>query len=191
VSRRAVIVSVAVGAAIPLLIAAALSAMPPPRQQGEAADPVAKAHDERLKSLFYPGAKRVETEWDQVDWKIKLRVLTTPDDVHQVEAWYMKQLGHEDASLGGWEKIGGRPESAPGKNDADLYFDLGGLMDASSYGIGKNEVKRPVAVRTLTQTKPEYSLSVVLTRSETEKETVIALSYTVLEGFEDYFKKKK
>jgi hypothetical protein len=190
-SRRVIIVSVAVGAAIPLLIAAALTAMEPPRQEGKADDPVAKAHDERLKSLFYPGAKRAETEWDQVDWKIKLRVLTTPDDVQKVEAWYLKQIGHEDASLGGWEDIGGRPESAPGKNDADLHFDYGGFMDASSYGSGKNKVKRPVAVRMVTQTKPEYTVSVVLTRSETEKETVIALSYTVLEGLEDAFKKKK
>jgi hypothetical protein len=66
----------------------------------------------------------------------------------------MKQLGHEDGSLGAWFKIGGRPESAPGKNDADLYFDLGGSMDASKYHQGDDIVKRPVQVETLTQAKP-------------------------------------
>lgn len=181
--RRQVVLLVALAAVAACALTSEARRSDPPAPKKDKANPVMKAHDDRLKSLFYPGAEVVETQWHQASDRIKLRLLDTPDPIAKVATWYGQQLTGRDLEFGAWESF---------LSGADLKtFTLGGATDASEYGIGEKEVKRPVTVQTLVQTKPGHSLTVVLTRTAAEKRTVISLTYTVLEGLETYFEKKK
>ncbi len=134
-----------------------------------------QAHEKRLKSLLYPGAKPVKTEWSQANGVVKQRILVTEDEIDTVFAWYSKQLGWpEGSTLGERHSIGGGP---PGQG----YFDFGGTMDL--WGGARGEPRRPGKGLVLVLTKPTHTVSVVLTQRQEEKQTFLAVTYTILEGF--------